>query len=268
MFAPKDKKELVVPVRLDLDSTFNFACDREMACFTKCCRDAHIMLTPYDVIRLKKRLELESNEFLALYTTLGHIPQTELPVPVLKMLDDEEKRCPFLGENGCIIYEDRPVTCRYYPIGSGIFHNKDEQSDERFFALIKEPHCMGHDMGQDWTVAQWRENQGLDIYDEANHGWVELVLKRKSLGPFTNISDTSLQMFFLGSYNLDSFRRFVFESKFLDVFIVPQERLEAMKEDDVALLAFAVEWLKKSLFGEGSLRIREQVAPADSVETD
>ncbi len=268
MFAPKDKKELIVPVRLDLDSTFNFACDKDMACFTKCCRDAHIILTPCDVIRMKNRLDLSSDEFLAIYTTLGHIQQTELPVPVLKMLDDEEKRCPFLGEDGCNIYDDRPVTCRYYPIGSGIFHNKDEESDERFFALIKEPQCMGHDMGQDWTIAQWRENQGLETYDKVNEGWVELVLKRKSLGPFVNIADATLQMFFMACYNLDSFRRFVFKSRFLDVFIVPEDRLDAMKEDDVALLNFAIEWLKKTLLGEGDLQIKEQVAQADSVEVD
>ncbi len=266
MYAPKDRKELIVPVRLDLESTFNFACDREMACFTKCCRDAHIILTPLDVIRMKRRLDLSSDEFLMIYTTLGHIEKSELPVPVLKTLEDDEKKCPFLGGEGCKIYEDRPVACRYYPIGSGMFHNKDAESNERFFALIKEPHCLGHGMGQDWTVAEWRENQGIDQYDDANSGWVELVLKRKSLGPFINIPDKTLQMFFMACYNIDAFRRFVFESKFLDVFVVSPERREQMASDDVELLKFAFEWLKKTLFGEGDLEIRELVADGRSVE--
>ncbi len=266
MYAPKDKKELIVPVRLDLDSTFNFSCDKDMACFTKCCRDVHIMLTPLDVIRMKNRLDLNSDEFLMIYTTPGHIEKTELPVPVLKMLDDEDKKCPFLGEDGCKIYEDRPVTCRYYPIGSGIFHNKDAAADERFFALIKESHCLGHNMGRDWTVAQWRENQGLETYDQTNQGWVELVLKRKSLGPFVNIHDKTLQMFFMACYNIDSFRRFVFGSKFLDIYVVSPERQEMMSSDDLHLLDFAFEWLKKTLFGEGDLEIREQIADVESVE--
>ncbi|NDY42446.1 YkgJ family cysteine cluster protein [Dissulfurirhabdus thermomarina] len=266
MYAPKDRPQVLVPVRLDLDSTFTFACRKGMPCFTRCCRDAGIMLTPYDVIRLKRRLELPSDEFLAIYTVPGHIENTELPIPVLKMLDDEHKTCPFLGDEGCKIYDDRPSTCRYYPIGAGIFHNHDAAGNERFFALVKEGHCLGHDEAQEWTVAQWREDQGLAAYDEVNTGWVELILRRKSLGPFTNIPDKTLQMFFLGSYNVDAFRRFVEESAFLRIYDVPGDRLAAVREDDVAALHLAMDWLKTTLFGEGLLRLRGQVAEAREVE--
>ncbi len=268
MFAPKDKKELIVPVRLDLDSTFNFRCERDISCFTKCCRDAYIQLTPYDVIRMKRRLEVPSDQFLAFYTFPKKIENTELPIPVLKMLDNEEKRCPFLGQEGCVIYDERPETCRYYPIGSGIFHNKDAAADERFFALIKEPHCLGHDMGQEWTVSQWIENQGLQDYDEVNKGWIEIILKRKSLGPFVTIPEKTLQMFFMACYDVDTFKRFIFQSKFLDIFEVPQERLKKMEKDDLALLQFGFDWLKKTLYGEGDLQIKHQEADGDMVEVD
>ncbi len=268
MYAPKDKKELIVPVRLGLQSKFTFSCDKDMACFTKCCRDIYIILTPYDIIRIKNRLQMDSAEFLAGFTRPGKIDNTELPVPILKTLEDEEKTCPFLTKKeGCSIYDVRPATCRYYPIGAGIFHNKDEAADEKFFALIKEAHCLGHDLGEERTVAEWRTSQGLDDYDEVNAGWIEIILKRKSLGPFVTIPDKTLQMFFMGCYNLDAFRRFVFESRFLDVFDVPEDQLNRMKEDDAALLAFATKWLKKTFFGEGDLPIKEQVVEGDSIET-
>lgn len=266
MYAPKDKKELLVPVRLDLDSPFRFSCEKDMPCFTRCCRDALIMLTPYDVIRLKRRLDLPSNEFLAIYTTLGYIEKSELPVPVLKMLDEDQNPCPFLGDDGCKIYEDRPSTCRYYPIGAGIFHNRDAAADERFYALIKEAHCQGLDQGRDWTVAEWREDQGLPVYDEVNEGWTELILKRKSLGPFVTIPEKTLQMFFMGCYDVDQFRRFAFKSRFLDVYVVPDERKQKVAEDDVAALDLAIDWLSSTLYGEQKLEIREQVAGSDSVE--
>ena len=249
---------------MNLDSTFSFTCERGMACFTRCCKDAHIILTPYDIIRMKQKLDISSDEFLSLYTRLGQIEKTELPAPVMKMREDHEKSCPFLIESGCCIYEDRPSTCRYYPIGAGKFHNRDAGSDEIFFALIKEDYCLGHGMGTEITVREWRKDQGLIPYDEINAGWTDLILKRKSLGPFAKIPDKTLQMFFMGCYNIDGFRRFVFNSIFLKLYIVPEERVKKISEDDKEMLDLAIDWLKTTLLGEGRLKVREQVAEAET----
>ncbi len=50
--------------RLKLDEDFTFACHKGLECYTSCCRDVTIMLTPYDVLRMKKALGLTSNQFL------------------------------------------------------------------------------------------------------------------------------------------------------------------------------------------------------------
>ncbi len=57
---------------------------------------------------------------------------------------------------------------------------------------------------------------------------------------------------------LDNFRRFVLESKFLDVFDVDPETIAAIKEDDVALMKFAFKYLKYLLVIEQSLKLKEQ----------
>lgn len=268
MFAPKDKPQVIVPVRLDESSPISFQCSKDLSCFTKCCKEAHIILTPCDIIRLKKRLKLSSDEFLFVYTGLGTIENTELPVPVLKMREDEVKSCPFLVKEGCGIYEDRPLTCRYYPIASGVFHNLDESQDEKFFALVKEPHCMGHDLGEEITVGQWLDSQGIKEFEEVNKGWTELILRRKSLGPFVTIQEKTKQMFFTGCYNVDSFRRFVFESKFLDIYIIPEERLQKAKEDDYAMLDLAIDWLRFTFFGDPVMELREQYAEGEMIEAE
>ncbi len=269
MYAPKDYPQPVVPVRLDLSSKFCFSCDKELACFTKCCRTNNISLTPYDIIRLKKRLGLSSDEFIRIYTLPGKVEQSDLPIPVMKPLDEENMICPFLSdEEGCSIYGDRPLACRYYPIAAGLFHNSDLADNENFFALVKEPVCLGHDTGQEMTIAEWRECQGIPEYDVHNAGWIEIILKRKSLGPFVNIPPKTLEMFFMASYNIDAFRRFVFNSKFLEIYVVPDELVERVKEDDLAALELSMNWLKKTLFGLGDLEIREQVAPFEQIEVD
>lgn len=264
MYAPKDRPEILVPVRLDLASTFTFTCEPKVACFGRCCQDAQIMLTPYDIVRMKNRFGITSDEFLALYTVPGPIENTELPIPYLKTIGKDERTCPFLDVKGCGIYEDRPVSCRYYPLGAGIFHNRDASEKERFFALVKEPHCLGHGLGREWTVREWIEDQGIPEYDEVNAGWVELILKRKSLGPFVTIPEKTLKMFFMGCYNVDGFRRFVFDSKFLDIYVVPQDRIDRMENDDKEILIFAFEWLKGTLYGEGKLPLRTQTATAEA----
>ena len=76
----QDRMASVEPVRLGPESTFKFKCHPGVACFTECCRDINIILTPYDIIRLKNRLDLSSEEFLALYTEPQLLEKTGLPV--------------------------------------------------------------------------------------------------------------------------------------------------------------------------------------------
>ena len=58
-------------------------------------------------------------------------------------------------------------------------------------------------------------------------------------------------------YNLDKFRRFLFDSTFFDRFEIAESTKKALKEDDVALLNFGFDWLKFSLFGMETLKIKE-----------
>ena len=57
----KNLKETILKEypRLNENSTFKFQCDKQMSCFTECCGDVNIVLTPYDVILLKNRLNLK-----------------------------------------------------------------------------------------------------------------------------------------------------------------------------------------------------------------
>ncbi|KKK70948.1 hypothetical protein LCGC14_2918850, partial [marine sediment metagenome] len=60
--------KVVQPSRLDPETRFKFRCHPGVTCFTKCCSNIDIMLTPYDVLRLKNRLGLTSDKFIEDYT--------------------------------------------------------------------------------------------------------------------------------------------------------------------------------------------------------
>ena len=236
------------PVRLGYDSKFTFRCHPGVPCFTQCCRGINIILTPYDVIRLKTRLGLPSDQFLAIYTTPHLLEKTDLPVVSLKQLADDKQSCPFVRENGCLIYTDRPTACRYYPLGVASLQHKEGADDSGFFFFINEPHCRGFEEHAEWTVAAWRHDQGVELRDEVNAEWTDLVVRKRSFPANIKLTDKAKQMFFMVSYNIDVFRNFVFESSFLQRMPVDAETRGQLKTDDVALLKFGVHWLKQILF--------------------
>lgn len=129
------KMDAVVPTKLTLNTKFKFRCYKGIKCFTKCCSDIDILLTPYDILRLKSRLGLSSGEFLSKYTYVKIDEKSSHPFVILKMMDDKERKCPFVTPEGCIIYTDRPANCRYYPIGQGTLKKAGEKGpeDEDFF---------------------------------------------------------------------------------------------------------------------------------------
>ena len=246
----KDQNETarIDPVRLGYTSTFKFKCHPGVSCFTQCCRGINIILTPYDVIRMKTRLNLPSDQFLAIYTEPHLLEKTDIPVITLKQLDDEQESCPFVRDDGCIIYEDRPTACRYYPLGVGSLQHKEGADDEGFFFFVNEPHCKGFEENCQWTVADWRQDQGVELRDQVNAEWTDLVVHKRSFPPNIKLTEQAKQMFFMVSYNIDKFRSFVFESTFLERMPVDDETREKFKTDDIALFAFGVQWLKKLLF--------------------
>jgi len=166
----------VLPVRLELDDTLKFRCHRGISCWNECCSHADVTITPYDIIRLKKNLGMDSSTFLKEHTVPFELDAHG--VPGLKLRTNEEGACLFMNEEGCSIYADRPTTCRYYPSGLLAMKSVTESNDERHFLLVKEEHCKGHNEDKIQTIAQYRKEQAVEEYDDYNDEWYRLILKK------------------------------------------------------------------------------------------
>ncbi len=247
--------------RLSLDDTLDFCCGKEVDCFTNCCRDVSIILTPYDVLRMKKALGLNSTEFLEKYTILGCTKDKKLPIVLLRM-NPEDGRCPFVTKEGCSLYAHRPWACRMYPLG--LAEPKRPNPTERgFYFVIHENLCHGHDKGQHCSIRDWIADQSIDTFEMMGEPFKNLMMdefweKGEALEP------KKLEMYLMACYDLDRFRRFIFETRFTSLFDVDEARLEAIRTDDEELLVFAMEWLRFSLFNEKTMRLRSSVI--DSME--
>ena len=240
------------------DRKFRFACHKDLPCFTKCCANLNLVLTPYDVLRFKNRLNLSSEEFLENYTTSYVDEAYGVPVVKLKMNNDETRRCPFVSPEGCAVYEDRPGACRLYPLGRAASKIFEGHPAGEYYFVVKESHCLGFNEKQEWTVQEWIINQGMDEYNAINDFFMNITAGRRAK-TIKALSDQQLQMFYMACYNLDEFRRFVFETTFLDKFDIAQDVLNHIETDNMKLMEFAFQWLKFSLFGEKTLQIKQHL---------
>jgi Fe-S-cluster containining protein len=202
---------------------------------------------------------MAAHEFITMYTTPAYLEKTDMPGVQIKLRDDTGG-CPFVTPEGCTVYSDRPTACRYYPVGMADFHEggTNEAKEEKFFFLVKEPHCKGFEEDREWTIREWRADQGVDTRDEMNKEWLRLIMRRKSFGYQASLSEAAKRMFFMASTDLDSFRNFVFNSSFLDTYEVDEETLRAIREDDVALMHFSFRYLANTLFGAAGMQIRRE----------
>src|SRR5210317_1437819 len=82
-------------------SVFQFRCGPDVECYMSCCRKLELILYPYDIIRLKNRLGISSEEFMRRHTMLGPSSHPFFPSVMLLMSDNEEHTCPFLDKPGC-----------------------------------------------------------------------------------------------------------------------------------------------------------------------
>ncbi len=240
--------------RLGPDDKFKFACHPGVPCFNHCCCDVNIFLSPYDVLRLRKRLGMTSTDFLDKHAILPVQKDMKTPAVVLRMNDDDSKSCPFLTEKGCGVYTDRPWPCRMYPLGMAASKDTpDGWRGERFYFLLKEEVCQGFNEAKEWTVREWMDNQGVEEYDVWGEQFKELTL-HKFFETGGTLSPEKMHMLFVACYELDKFREFVFGSTLLERFIVDEDLIEELRYDDEGLLNFAFQWLRFSLFGEPTMK--------------
>jgi Fe-S-cluster containining protein len=245
--------------KLAADETFPFSCHSGLPCFNRCCADVNILLTPLDVLRLARRFGMTTTEFLDRHALLPVTKDLQLPVVLLKMSDQPDKRCEFVGPEGCTVYDDRPWACRMYPVGMAIPPARAGVEPEPVYFLFEDDFCQGHGETAEWTVARWRADQGVPEQEELESGFREIVSHPWFIGG-RKLDPRRMEMFFTACYDLDKFRSFVFDSTFLERFELEPELVERIRTSDRDLLQFAFLWLRFALFAEPTMTLRENAA--------
>ncbi len=235
--------------QLKQQDSFSFECHSGVSCFNKCCRNLNLFLYPYDVVRLKNNLNLTSDEFIDTYTDIVLRPDNFFPDVLLKMSENDEKTCPFLSNEGCTVYPDRPDTCRTFPVEQGmLFDDTGKASPVHFFR--PPDFCRGQDEETEWTLDTWASDQEAETYNSMTVRWAELksLFVNNPWGP-EGTEGNRARIAFMAAYNTDSFRNFVFNSSFLKRYKVKPDLQKKIKRSDSELMKFGFAFIRFSIFG-------------------
>ncbi len=230
--------------RIASDEAFCFACHPQVRCFTDCCRQLELALTPYDVLRLKQETQLNSTSFLERYVIREQESEDAFPRFYLTMVDDGQASCVFVAETGCTVYSGRPGACRTYPMGRAAIRESNNSLTE-FFVLLREPHCNGFEENEPQTALKYCNDQGLEEYNNCNDK-VAIVLQHDKIRTGMQLSKEQTEYFVLALYDLDRFRTLLDQGN-----LPQQEDYSACKDackDDETLLLYGIQWLQIILF--------------------
>jgi len=246
----------VMPELLEGSTTIQFQCRKGIDCWNACCSNIDISLTPVDILRLSRRLDISTTEFLVQYTFPYELEPNGIAGVKFKPVENGSA-CQFMRPEGCDVYSDRPTACRYYPVALLSMRRSDEYTDRNAYALVKEAHCHGHNEPRQLSIEDYRQEQGVVEYDELGRGWRQLVLKKKSSGPTIGApSKRSLQLWFMACYDLDRFRDFVASTAFNEVYDIPWNEMQKILSTDTELMLFAFQFLRQTMFGEESIKMK------------
>ena len=229
--------------------SFRFSCCPDVPCFNECCRDLNQFLTPYDILRLKNHLGLPSGNFLREYTSVHIGPESGLPIVTLKPGDPHKLICPFVTDAGCKVYENRPSSCRTYPLMRAVSRSRSTGEMTAQYVVLKESHCLGFGEGRAQTPRQWTEEQGLAVYNENNDKLMKIISLKNRLAPGA-LDHESGRRFHTALYDLDNFRSQIQNTGLLDNFHFNSEIMDAAFKNDVALLDLGIKWIKQVLFDQ------------------
>ena len=250
-----DKIDELPGRRLEDGDSFRFQCHSKLSCFNLCCRNLNLFLYPYDVVRLKRKLGISSDEFLDKYVDVVLRETSFFPEVLLHMSEDEEKTCPFLTESGCEVYLDRPDACRMFPVEQGTLYDAETKKTKELYFFRPPDFCLGQHEKKEWTTQTWKDDQDAVLYNKMTGRWAE-VKRLFQADPWGGEGPDGQKgkMAFMATYNIDRFRDFVFNSSFLKRYKVKSALLKKIRADDTQLMKFGFEWVKFFVWG---IRIKD-----------
>lgn len=152
-----------------LDDTFKFHCTR---CGKCCIHREDIMLSPMDIFRIARELEISPSAFFIHYCTMIIGSDSRVPIVLLRPVG-KDSRCPLLKNNKCAVHNVKPAVCAMFPVGRYIATPLEENSEVKY--LLQPIEC--GDYRETHTVREWLSGFDIALEDESFIRWHQTIAK-------------------------------------------------------------------------------------------
>jgi len=237
-------------MRLRAGQTFGFRCQPGIACFNRCCRNLTLLLYPYDVIRLRVRLDLTAMNFSTATRTWCCAVAATFRTSCCAWPKTASAPARFSPTRAAGSTPTDPTPAAPFPWSRGCCTMPQTHADETVFFFRPPDFCLGQYDTNQWTIPEWIQDQETDTYHRMTIHWAELrrLLQNDPWGAEGPMGARA-KMAFMAVYNIDRFREFVFGSSFLKRFKVKPQLLARIQKDDVQLLLLGFDWIRLFLWG-------------------
>ena len=160
-------------MKIGIDDTFRFSCNQ---CGKCCINREDILLSPFDLYKMSKKLSMTPNEFVKQYGETYIGDSSRMVIVRLKPLGSI-KRCPLLKDRKCSVHDAKPTVCAMYPIGR-VFRldaqnpNLNKMTIENIEYIFNGAHCGN---AETHTVREWFASFGIPIKDEFFVEWQKTI---------------------------------------------------------------------------------------------
>lgn len=161
------------------DDHFSVACSSS-GCRDNCCtKSAPVVLNPYEIARICSASGLSYEDLLDVLDT-----GRDRGFPIVMLPRDPA--CLFWSDDGCRIYDARPLACRLFPLGR-VFHQ-----GRSYIVLPPRNLCSAVMSNPRKTVADYIMEQGAEPFIAMADRWIEFVLRMEGLSlpdrPITSVA--------------------------------------------------------------------------------
>ena len=154
--------------KIGIDDKFRFSCKQ---CGKCCIEREDILLSPYDLFRVSKKLGMTPDKFVEQYGET-YIGESSRMVIIRLKPRGSIRRCPLLKNRKCSVHDAKPAVCAMYPIGRALRYDKtkkaEQLSTDDIEYIFNGTHC-GNE--REYTVREWFELFNLPIEDEYFIEW-------------------------------------------------------------------------------------------------
>ena len=200
--------------KIGLDDTFTFGCKM----CGKCCTNREdIMLTPRDVFRMAKELQMSMQDFIQKYCESYIGPSSKFPV-IRLFPEGEDKHCPLLKDRKCIVHQSKPVVCALFPIGRMFSAEQGQEMSTQNLTYLLMHHGCG-DGTEKHSVREWLTTFNIPLEDEFHIMWTNALAEiSKRLREYLPKADEKEAFLLYNALFLGIYGSYHMESEFMPQF--------------------------------------------------